>query len=34
MEDSKIGVKDENSKSVIDIESDDDSKLIGGHMSV
>ena len=30
MEDSKIGVKDENSKSVIDIESDDDSKLIGG----
>ena len=25
-----IGVKDENSKSVIDIESDDDSKLIGG----
>ena len=30
MEGSKIGVKDENSKSVIDIESDDDSKLIGG----
>ena len=30
MDDSKIGVKDENSKSVIDIESDDDSKLIGG----
>ena len=30
MEDSKIDVKDENSTSVIDIESDDDSKLIGG----
>lgn len=29
MEDSKIGVKDENSKSVIEIESDD-SKLVGG----
>ena len=30
MDDAKIDVKDENSTSVIDIESDDDSKLIGG----